>query len=179
MDLVDYLLQYCIGKTGGGNSTAKYMEKTALGWHRDGVTTVSEAKNVTGARFDKRVYAVMRALGLDNAPTPTEADYIMKWFGDFAFSEQLVSEACRQTVLKVQKNRLLYCDGILKSWHDKNVRTLDDVSMLDAAAKTAKLIKEPSKKQKKGGVVDTTNRFNRFTQNDYDFEALKERIVSN
>lgn len=174
MDLMDHLLQYCVEHARESTSYARYMEQTAIGWHRDGVTTVQEAK-AGGARHDSRVYHVMRALGLDNVPTDTESEYILRWLNTWLFPMDIIEEACRRTVLQTQKNRLRYCDGILKSWHEQHVRTIEDIERLNAIHDSTRELKRAAKPVN----IDTHNRFNRFKANDYDFEEIRNRIVSN
>lgn len=49
-DLIDYLMQYCVGM---GKRDFRYIEKVAINWAEEGITTVSQAKNET-ARGPKK-----------------------------------------------------------------------------------------------------------------------------
>ncbi|MBP1584587.1 MAG: DnaD domain protein, partial [Lachnospiraceae bacterium] len=75
-ELFDHLLQYC---TSRGKSDFRYIEKVAISWKENGVTTPEEADNLPG-RYGKKVYEIMRQLGkTGNTPTDREVDYITKW----------------------------------------------------------------------------------------------------
>lgn len=184
-DLIDYLLQYTAENARGRRS--RYMETIAVNWYQEGIRTVSDVKSRSG-RYDKKVYEVMRALGLENAPTDTEVSFINKWFDTYGFSMELVLEACSETVLKTQRYRLRYADTILRRWHEEGVKTMDDVMRLKEQHKASQkpVVKSTAQHtplltdgRAANGEVDLKNRFNRFTQHEYDFEAIKRSVVSN
>jgi DnaD/phage-associated family protein len=60
--------------------------------------------------------------------SPFLSEKISKWVDDL--SEELVIKAMEIT-LERNKRSFSYTEGILKDWHSKNVKTLDDVQALD------------------------------------------------
>ena len=46
---------------------------------------------------------------------------------------EIIREACTRTVLKTSRPSLSYADGILTSWHEADVRTIEDIHRLDDA----------------------------------------------
>jgi DnaD/phage-associated family protein len=58
-DLIDYLIQYCVDR---GKKDLRYIEKVAISWAEQGVTTPKQASRLSG-KYDKSVYDVMKALG--------------------------------------------------------------------------------------------------------------------
>lgn len=180
-DLLDYLIQYTTENARG--RFASYMEKTAIAWHREGIRTLADAK-MRGGRYDKRVYEIMRALGLSNAPTSFEAEYFNRWIFYYSFPMDVIGEACRKTVMKTQSHRVEYADGILKKWQEAGVKTLADVRASEEAFEERRAEKRAAKERTADtksaqAQIDTRNRFNRFKQNDYNFEELKNTLVSN
>lgn len=179
-DLLDYLLQYTVEHAKG--RYASYMEKTAIAWHSEDVRTLEDASAKSG-RTDKRVYEIMRALGLSsNQPTPFEIGYFDRWLNEYCFSMEMILDACRKTVFRTQSHRVEYTDGILSDWHAHGAHTPEEVAALDAAHEKASHRKERkngSVREQDTGNVDTRNRFNRFRAQEYDFETLKNKIVSN
>lgn len=173
-DLIDYLLQYCIER---GKKSFRYIEKVAISWAEEGITTPEQAQAVS-AGYDKRVYSIMKALGKNSVPTDTELRFINRWTMDYAFSSDIIFEACQRTVLNTDKNRFQYADRMLSMWKDQNVRSTADIIKLDEAY---------HKSKRNGGRPAETdsashkpaNRFNQFTQNTYDFEALEKKLLSN
>ena len=170
-DLLDYLLQYCIDR---GKKDFRYIEKVAISWAQNNVTTVSQAQNQV-TKYDKDTYTVMNALGKNNQPTMKEAEFIKRWYHIYGFTSDVILEACERTVLATDNHRFEYADKILKSWQSLGVHHKNDITKADAAFEL----------RKKGAGTSTTtrnsnqNRFNQFTQNDYDFDALEKELLSN
>ena len=60
-ELIEYLVEYCISK---GHSSLRYMDKVALSWAKEDITTVEQAKE-SAAIHSKAYYAVIKALGIE------------------------------------------------------------------------------------------------------------------
>lgn len=164
-DLIDYLLQYCVGR---GKKDFRYIEKVAVSWAEAHVTTPQEAE-AQSSRYEKNVYTIMNALGRNSAPTASEADFINRWTKEYGFSEDIILEACERTVLATDKHRFEYAESILSSWKKQNVHHKSDILHIDAAFQKKKTTSKPA----------SSNRFNQFPQNQYDFDALEQEILSN
>ncbi|SER58086.1 DnaD and phage-associated domain-containing protein [Butyrivibrio fibrisolvens] len=171
MDLMDYLMQYCAEL---GKKDFRYMEKVAQSWNEAGIKTARQAK-ARSRKYNKNVYTVMKELGYDNSPAPAEAAYIERWFSEYGFSLDIVVEACSRTVLSTQKNRLQYAESILKSWHDRNVSTKEDIVKLDKDHTVESIDNSKSSKKSSG----KNNLYLQFQQNTYDFDALEKELLKN
>lgn len=166
-DLIDYLLQYCVDK---GKKDFKYIEKVAVNWAEEGITTPAQAQK-QACRYDKNVYAVMNALGKSSSPTKKEVEYINRWIKEYGFTADVILEACERTVLATDKHRFEYAEGILNSWKRQDVHHKSDISRIDDAYR--------QRQKPVAAVPKAANRFNQFAQNSYDFEALEQELVSN
>jgi len=167
-DLIDYLIQYCVDR---GKKDFKYIEKVAVSWAEQGITTPKQAQK-SASRYDKNVYAIMNGLGKSGSPTAKEMEYITRWLKDYAFSTDIIMEACERTVLATDKHRFEYAESILSSWKDQNVHHKTDIRGIDARYQ----------QRRKGAAVPqktSSNRFNQFAQNQYDFDALEQELLSN
>lgn len=163
-DLIDYLIQYCVEK---GKKDLRYMEKVALNWAEAGIRTPEEAESIS-LKHDRSVYAIMNELGKSSAPTSKELEYINRWTKEFAFSNDVIFEACARTVLATDKHRFEYADGILSNWKKENVHQKSDIQKLD-----------DSFAQKRTQTTRTVpNKFNQFKQNAYDFDELEKALLS-
>ena len=167
-DLIDYLVQYCVGK---GKKDFRYIEKVALNWHEEQITTPEQAKDYVG-KYDRSVYTVMKALGKTGVPTPKEVTYITRWTKDFGFTDDIIIEACERTVMATDKHRFEYADSILTSWKQSNVHCLEDIRSADSTYKRKKNVQ-----QKPAAILN--NQFNQFPQRNYDFDALEKELLSN
>ena len=164
-DLIDYLVQYCVDR---GKKDFKYIEKVAVNWAEQGITTPKQAQKYS-TRYDKNVYAIMNELGKSNSPTAKEMEYITRWMKEYGFSTDIILEACERTVLATDRHRFEYAEGILSSWHQENVHHKADIRKID----------ELYQKKKNTSKPTGTNKFNQFKQNSYDVDALEREILSN
>lgn len=163
-DLIDYLIQYCVDS---GKKDLRYIEKVAISWARQGITTPKQAARLPG-KYDKSVYETMKALGRTGAPTKAEASYITRWTKEYGFTTDVILTACERTVLATDKHRFEYADSILNSWFKAGVHSKNDILSLDEHYRRAKASKPA-----------TGNKFNQFKQNSYDFDALEKELLSN
>lgn len=168
-DLIDYLIQYCVGK---GKKDFRYIEKVAIGWAEEGITTPAQAAKAA-SKYDKAVYDIMKALGKSGVPTKAEANFALKWINEYGFSQDIILEACTRTVMATDKHRFEYADSILSSWHKKQVHHKNDIQNLDEAYAKSK---NPAPKFNPAPVARA---FNQFPQRSYDFDALEKEILSN
>ena len=166
-DLIDYLIQYCVER---GKKDFRYMEKVAINWAEDGITTPKQAQRAA-AKYDNSVYSVMNALGKSGTPTAKELEFINRWTNEYGFTSDIILEACDRTVLATDKHRFEYAEGILSNWKKEGVQHKNDISKLD---------NQYQQKQKQTGSKSSApNRFNQFTQNTYDFDELEKELLSN
>ncbi|MBQ8947080.1 MAG: DnaD domain protein [Lachnospiraceae bacterium] len=165
-ELIDYLLEMCADK---GKTSIRYVEKVALDWAQNGITTPKQASEHLG-KYDS-AYKIMRALGKNSDPSTVELEYINKWRNSYGFDNAVILEACARTVMSTDRSRFRYADSILADWKQKGVHTVADISKLDPQKKP----QTPADKQPTGGK----NKFNQFTQNKYDFDELERKLISN
>lgn len=146
------------------------MEKVAISWAEAHVTTPAEAES-HASRYDRTVYNIMNALGKTNAPTRREAEYIRRWREEYGFEPSLIMIACDRTVLATDRHRFEYADKILSAWKDAGVRHEADIDRLD----------QGFQKEKPGKTVPLrpADKYNRFMQNSYDYDALEKELLHN
>lgn len=166
-DLIDYLLQYCVER---GKKDFKYIEKVAVNWAEEGITTPKQAQKFS-TRYDKSVYSIMNSLGRSTAPTAKELEFINRWTREYGFSTDIILEACERSSLATDRHRFEYAEGILSSWKNAGIHHKADIQQADATYQ--------KKKATKPAPAASSNRFTQFAQNSYDFAALEKEILSN
>ena len=164
-DLVDYLIQYCVDR---GKKDFKYIEKVAINWAEQGITTPRQAQKLA-CKYDKNVYAIMNQLGKSGSPTTRELEYITRWTKEYGFSNDIIFEACERTVMATDKHRFEYADSILSSWKKEDVHRKSDIIRID----------EMYQARRRNAAKAAANKFNQFTQNEYDFDLLERELLSN
>ena len=169
-DLIEYLIEYCVSK---GSRSIRYIEKVALGWHEDGITTVSMAKQST-TTYHKDYFTIMRALGIKNRnPVSLEISMMNTWLKEYGFTLDIIEEACTRTVLQTGQPSMQYTDKILLDWQKHGIKHKKDIEALDHAHKNRKknVKEEPPKSA-------SNNRFNNFHQREYDFDEYEKKLLN-
>ncbi len=172
-EVLDFLMEHCAQN---GHKNMRYAEKIALDWHSRGLFTAEAAKEYARTRT-RAVFTVMNAMGLsDRNPGRSELTYIDRWFTEYGFGEDLVTEACNRTIARIHKPSFAYVDKILKAWKDGDVRTMEEVAAMDLARAGS----GPEKREGRGtgvkapaeGARSRRTRFHNFQDHGYDYNKL-------
>lgn len=179
-ELIEYLIEYCVEN---GHKSMHYINKVALSWHEENITTVNLAKT-SSFLYNKNCYCVLNAYGIKGrGPAASEIAYIRKWSEEYGFALEVILEACDRTMNSIHQPSFDYTDSILKRWKDKNVRQLKDIDAVDADYRKEKerakeLAKERKKQQQAQKPVSSqNNKFNNFDGRSYDMNDLERRLV--
>lgn len=167
-DLIDYLIQYCVDR---GKKDFRYIEKVAVNWAQAGITTPKTAERYA-YKYAKPVYDVMKLLGKNNLPTEKEAAFVTRWTKELGFEMDVITVACERTVMATEKHRFEYADKILLSWYQAQVHHVSDILLADQSFQKTKAANAPAK-------AAASNKFNQFSQNNYDFDVLEKELLSN
>ena len=155
MDLLEYLIEYCVSR---GSTSLHYIEKVGLEWHRDGIRTVKMAPKTRTSAWNKSYFSILKAFGIRNRnPIPSETEFMDRWLTEYGFSQDIIAEACSRTVTQTGQPSFQYAEGILSNWKQQGVKTLADISSLDAKHRESQQ-KQPA--QRSGRT--TANRFQQF-----------------
>lgn len=179
-ELIEYLIEYCVEN---GHKSMHYINKVALSWHEENITTVNLAKT-SSFLYNKNCYCVLNAYGIKGrGPAASEIAYIRKWSEEYGFALEVILEACDRTMNSIHQPSFDYTDSILKRWKDKNVRQLKDIDAVDADYRKEKerakeLAKERKRQQQtQKPVISQNNKFNNFDGRSYDMNDLERRLV--
>ena len=175
-DLILELYEYCASL---GKKQYSYIEAVAEAWIKNGIDTVEKAKNSMQS-FNSYYSVVTKEFGITRTLGQSEKNYIDKWINTYSFDISIIKEACKRTLLTIQKPDFKYASGILASWYKNNVRTLDDVLELDKTH-NSRFFQKKNTSPKTTKQPKSTNRFNNFTQRNYskeDFEELEKSFFS-
>ena len=179
-ELIEYLIEYCVEN---GHKSMHYINKVALSWHEENITTVNLAKT-SSFLYNKNCYCVLNAYGIKGrGPAASEIAYIRKWSEEYGFALEVILEACDRTMNSIHQPSFDYTDSILKRWKDKNVRQLKDIDAVDADYRKEKerakeLAKERKRQQQaQKPAINQNNKFNNFDGRSYDMNDLERRLV--
>lgn len=162
LDLIEFLVEYCVSNN---HTKIRYIEKVALGWVEQGITTVEDAK--LQVSITQKYRQILKALGRNGETiTKYERDLLDTWLKKFDL--ELILEACKRTVLQASSPSLNYLGSILDNWHKNNVKALTDIDALDKKH-TAKIDSPPKK------VVPKNKSFTSMYSHDWDLDELEKR----
>lgn len=168
VDVIELLLSYC---TANGPCGMRYIEKVALGWAEEGITT--EEKAVEYIELRKTGFrSIMQAFGQNRLPVAAEENYMKKWLQEYKLPMDVVKMACEKTVLQTGKASFAYADKILASWKAAGVKNMEDVTALDQAFLAKKAQNTPTE-QTATQPKSKQNRFINYTQSEWNFEELE------
>ncbi|WP_099469600.1 DnaD domain protein [Konateibacter massiliensis] len=171
LDLIEYLIEYCVSK---GSKSIHYIKKTALAWAEEEITTVSQAKASTNL-YHKNCYTIFNAFGIKGRnPVEFEVNYINKWTNEYAFTLDIIHNACTRTLKQTHQPSFEYADKILTDWHNKGVKHLDDITVLDSEHKKSKA----QSSEKPRDTSTGKNKFNNFNQRNYDYNELEKELLN-
>lgn len=168
-DLIEYLLEYCISK---GSASRHYMRKVALAWAEAGITTVMQAKQESNL-YNRNYFTIFNAFGIKGRnPAEPELKMMSRWLEDYDFPIEIILEACHRTILQTHQPNFNYTDRILSQWHKKGVKSLSDIEKLDVR-RMQEQKKAASQPQK-----SPNNRFNNFSQREYNYSQLEKQLLN-
>lgn len=186
-ELIEYLLDYCVSR---GHRKFDYIDKVAVGWAKDHVATVEDAK-ASSRSYSEGYYKLMKTFGIQGRSlAEPEMAYITKWTDSYGFSAEIIIEACKRTILAVHSPSFEYADSILHGWKKQGVKNLNDITKADAAFRAKKADKAASasgETGRNGGVTSSAGRNpvnrerNPGIQKDYtpsDIDELEARLLS-
>lgn len=173
-DLIEYLIEYCVEN---GHKSMHYIQKVALSWADEHITTVDQARN-SSAFYNKTCYSILNAFGIKGrGPASAELDYIRKWLEDGNFELDLILEACNRTISAIHQPSFEYTDKILENWKTGNVRTLADVERLDSAFEQEKDRRKTPSGQNRTPSAQQPSKFRNFEERSYNMDELTKKLL--
>lgn len=176
-DLMEYLIEYCVSR---GKKSVRYMESVAINWYQKGIDSVEKAKEHSSA-YHHNVFAIMRAFGLSGrSPGTSELEYITKW-NQMGFDTEIIEEACGRSLMTTHQASFPYANRILEEWKKQNIRTMDDIRVLDEQFHTREKA-SPDGDKKNSGLkqqrsFSASNPFHNFEQRSYNYDDLESRLL--
>ena len=176
-DLIEYLLEYCAERS---KTSARYIEKVAIGWYRDGITTVAAAKEQSGL-YRGEYFRILAALGITGRnPVPGEIAVMKRWLDEDGTDLELICEACERCILHTGRANLKYVDGILGKWKESGWHTLAQVRAQDRPPAAQSAQAQPGRSGYTGRVPASRANASRFSQiphREYNWSDLEARLT--
>lgn len=172
-DLIEYLIEYCVEN---GHKSMHYIQKVALSWSDEQITTVQQARNASSL-YNRNCYSVLNAFGIKGrGPATSELEYIRKWSEADGFSLDVILEACNRTVRAIHQPSFEYADKILQNWKKNQVHTLNDIRSLDTTFEQTKAAL-PKPVSKISTQSSSSSKFRNFEERSYNMDELTKELL--
>lgn len=157
-DVIEKAFFYSVERK--GIRKINYVEGIIRQWYDEGLTNI-DAVIEKFKQQDERFYRynkVMNSLGLGHKGiNDGDLKIIDKWFDNYGYSMELVLKGCERSS-NTSNVTVKYIDGVISSWYNKGIKTLEDIETKDVKEK--KVYKASN--QRKAAPVKT--RFHNFEQ---------------
>ncbi len=123
-DVIIMIIQYAAGN---GKCNMGYIEKMAISWAKEGVTTHERAEEKVRLLDERKEYwsRVCRLFGIDKRPPSAyETEAVMRWLQDWHFDDDMLREAYNRCVDSTGKLKFQYINKILERWHKEGIYTV-------------------------------------------------------
>ena len=130
------LISFCISEKDDAISFS-YIDKVALSWANEGITTFQAAEEYLGIYQAKHhdAAALLRHLGIKRTPTVDEMKLYRKWSGEMGFDLAAIKAACSETTKTASPN-FAYINRILEGLDRLNLHSAKEIKAYLAESDT-------------------------------------------
>ena len=125
-EVITMLLEYCVSRD---KRNMNYIEKVAVSWHENGITTIDAADRFINNEREKNGYfhSLRKLFGIDNRSlSKTEESYLKVWRDDCGMDENMVALAYEYCIMQTSKLSFPYMNSIIKRWHELGIHTVQE-----------------------------------------------------
>ena len=125
-EVISMLLEYCVSM---GKRNMKYIEKVAITWQENNITTIDAAQAYISRQNAGRDYisSLKKLFGItDRSLSKSEQLYLESWRDELDMSEDMAALAYEYTILAIGKLSFPYINTILKRWAKQGIRTIPE-----------------------------------------------------
>ncbi len=126
----DYILLLCSYAAGMGKRSVRYVEKTAIEFYDNDISTYQELEDELKRREERNSMEgfVRELFGIGRRATiKKEREFIENWACRYHFSRELIRKAFEITVAKTHEANMNYTNAILENWYAAGLNTPEDV----------------------------------------------------
>ena len=132
IEVITMLLQFCVSREKFG---MKYIESVGMSWAHEGIDSMEKAEEKI-KEFERQCDAwgmVSNIFGLKSSGSPTknQREAANRWLNEWGYEREALRLAYEICVDTKGEYSLRYIDGIIKKWHKKGARTIDEIERLD------------------------------------------------
>lgn len=170
-EIINILIEYCSSKR---KTDIRYIERVALAWNEAGIQSLDDAQRHITKFEDKwtRYRTILQYMGFkDGEISKPQEDMLEKWFYRFQFSTELIQEACKISVMRINECNFKYIDTILSDWFNKGYKDIEDVAKADKKTKPYK------KTAQTASAAGGTGQQAQSSKRQYDVDELEKQLL--
>ena len=151
------LFDYCFNKSALHKN---YVKTVADAWNKSNIKTYEdlEAYSSKQEKLNKMKKDIAKKLGRYNPLTQFEEAFIEKWIVDFGYDLKIINIALKKTTSKANPS-FDYLDKLISDWHDRNLKTEEEVN---------NFLSEMKQKKKNVKQLEKQTNYNNYEQRNYD-----------
>lgn len=151
------LFDYCFNRSALHKN---YVKAVADAWHKSNIKTYEdlEAYSAKQEKLAKLKKEIAKKLGRYNPLTQFEDAFIEKWVLDYNYDLKIINIALKKTTSKANPS-FDYLDKLISDWHDRNLKTEEDVN---------NFLSEMKQKKKNVKQLEKQTNYNNYEQRNYD-----------
>ena len=150
------LFSYCFDKSALHRN---YIKAVADAWSKNNIKTYNDLESYyeKQEKINKIANSISKKLGLNRGLTQYEFAYIEKWNIDYNYPLEVIEIALKKTTSKANPN-FDYLDKLLTDWHDRNLKTVDEIQ---------KYLADLKQKNKNIKELEKTTNYQKYDQRTY------------
>jgi len=151
------LFEYCFDRAALHKN---YVQVVADSWFKNNIKTFNDLDKYyeKQEKLTKMGNMISKKLGLSRQLSQYEHAYVEKWFIDFGYSFDVIEIALKKTTSKVNPS-FDYIDKLISDWHDRALKTADDV---------IKFLADMKQKNKNVKALEKKTGYQKYDQRYYD-----------
>lgn len=162
-EMINLLVEYCSSRK---KTDIRYMEKVAIGWHDSGIKDYEDAQRHITRHEEKwnKYRNILNYMGIkDGDISKPQEEFLEKWLLKYKLPVEVINEACKICVMRINEMNFSYIDAILSDWNKNGVKSLKDL--------------EKSDKKQKGSRQTSSGSMVYIGERKYDINKLEKQLL--
>ena len=149
----------------GSSRPVKYIESILRGWYDANLFTPQDVKNSFMIKSERYMMykTIFNELGFNRLPGSEEKRIMDTWLDKYNMDIEVILSACSRAK-NTSNPSISYINGIIEKWKKSNVKTLDDIKILDDEFKKKSEEKKQVFKNTKPSDPTVKTRFHNLNQ---------------
>jgi DnaD/phage-associated family protein len=163
-DMIIYAYEY-VKEKHHSSRPVKYIESLIRGWYDSNLYTPQDVKDSFAVRSERYMLykTIFNELGFYRPPSKSEERIMDNWFDKYNMDIEVILSACAKSK-NISNPSISYINGIIEKWNNNNVKTLEDIKLLDDDYKRKSQAKKSTSTKNTTSPSTVKTRFHNINQ---------------